>query len=233
MEGTKLMSDLTYQSGWTAGSRFALAVLLSSLVSYGLTGCATAPKTYEIHGEAGSILNRDTSGKSLSVAVRIYQLKDATEFSKLTFDTVASGRPESELLGDELLSQSEIIMIPSGKQSNKEPLLDGAKYLGIVGLFRQPDRHYWRFLVEVDKIKADGIDFKIQGCYLVVISPKPVAIPGQPVNSPPTCTEASQSMTANPARLAPSSASAARNSPSNRTSASEIARTVLDKARKQ
>lgn len=227
------MSDMTRRTEWTALSRFVLATLLSSLMSFGLAGCATAPKTYEIHGEAGSIVNRDSGGKSLSVAVRIYQLKEATEFSKLTFDTVASGRPESELLGDELLSQSEIIMIPSGKQSNKEALLDGAKYLGIVGLFRQPDRHYWRFLVEADKIRSDGLAFKIQDCYLVLLSPKPAAIPGQPAGSPPSCTEVSQPMAANPARLVPSPANAARNSTNSRTSASEFARTVLDKARKQ
>lgn len=176
--------------------RKTLTSLLAGLVAFALSGCASGPKIYEVKGEASAVMNRDSSGKSLSVAVRIYQLKDATEFSKLTFDTVASGRPESELLGQDLLGQNEIIMVPNGKSAINDKLLDGTKYLGIVGLFRQPDPNYWRFLIDADKIRSEGLSFKVQDCYLVVLSPKPMVIPGQPLNSTPACSESPRLTTA-------------------------------------
>ena len=183
------MAVMTRRIQKATSSCRVLAALFVGLMALTLGGCSTttAPKTYAVKGEADATMNRDSSGKSLSVAVRIYQLKDATEFSKLTFDTVASGRPESELLGRDLLSQSEIIMVPNGKHANNEKLLDETKYLGIVGLFRQPDPYYWRFLIEADKIRSEGLLFRVQDCYLVVLSPKPAAIPGQPVNAVPVC----------------------------------------------
>jgi type VI secretion system protein VasD len=170
--------------------RSALNPLFAGLMSLTLAGCATnSPKAYEVKSEAGTIMNRDASGKPLSVAMRIYQLRDATEFSKLTFDTVASGRPESELLGQDLLSQNEIILVPGGKHVANDKLQDGAKYVGVIALFRQPDPHYWRFLIEADKIRSEGLSIKVQDCYLVLLSPKPFAIPGQPPNAAPACAD--------------------------------------------
>lgn len=176
-----------------SGFRLQVAVL-AGLTTLMLAACATGPKMYEIKGEAAAPVNRDSSGKSLSVAVRIYQLKDAAEFSKLTFDTVASGRPENELLGQDLLSQNEIIMVPNGRQTLSDKLLDSTKYVGIVGLFRQPDANFWRFLVDADKIRDGGLVFKVRDCYLEVLNPKPAAIPGQPANAAPACHESERAM---------------------------------------
>jgi type VI secretion system protein VasD len=173
---------------------------LAGMAALMLAACATGPKTYDVKGEAAPLVNRDTGGKSLSVAVRIYQLKDAAEFSKLTFDTVAGGRPESELLGQDLLSQNEIIMVPSGKQTLSDKLLDSTKYIGIVGLFRQPDANFWRFLIDAEKIRDGGLAFKVQDCYLVVLNPKPVPIPGQPANAAPACHETERMSSATSAR---------------------------------
>lgn len=208
----------------------ALAALFAAgLMSLALGGCGTTgPKTYAVKGEADATMNRDSSGKSLSVAVRIYQLKDAMEFSKLTFDTVASGRPESELLGPDLLSQSEIIMVPNGKYANSDKLLDETKYLGIVGLFRQPDPHYWRFLIEADKIRSEGLSFRIQDCYLVVLSPKPAVIPGQPVNAAPVCGNGSRGMAAASSRAGSASINASRAASSARPLASEAAKMAIE-----
>jgi type VI secretion system protein VasD len=185
-----------------------------------------------VKGTADAIMNRDSSGKSLSVAVRIYQLKDATEFSKLTFDTVASGRPESELLGQDLLSQSEIIMVPNGNHANSDKLLDGTKYLGIVGLFRQPDPNYWRFLIEADKIRSEGLSFKVQDCYLVVLSPKPAAIPGQPLNAVPACSNVPRLSATAPSRTGSTPANGSRSASSSRASAMDAGKTAIETIRK-
>ena len=141
-----------------------------------------------IRGEADPIINRDNSGKSLSVVVRVYQLKDATEFSKLTFDNLASGRPESELLGADLLEKNEVILVPGSKYLGTDKINADAKHIGLVAFFRQPDQHYWRYLVDADKVRSDGLTFKAQDCYLLITNLKPSPIPGQPASARPICT---------------------------------------------
>jgi type VI secretion system protein VasD len=151
------------------------------------TGCAVAPKTFEIRGEADPVINRDAIGKPLSVAIRVYQLSKADEFSKLTFDTLASGRPETELLGNELLERHEVILVPGGTYTNTEKLRDETKYVGVVGFFRQPDSQYWRFLVEAEKVRKEGFAFKVQDCYLKLSAAQPYPIPGQLIDRTPYC----------------------------------------------
>jgi type VI secretion system protein VasD len=158
------------------------------LVVLTLAGCAASgPKAIEIKGDADRLINRDASGKPLSVVVRVYQLKDAGEFSKMTFDTLASGRPESELLGQDLLEKSEVILVPGGQYAGTEKIREDTKYVGVVALFRQPDQHYWRWLVAADQVRSDGLRFRVQECYLALSNPKPTAIPGQPADAKPVC----------------------------------------------
>lgn len=158
-----------------------------------LSACLSGPKSFEIRGDGDPILNRDISGKSLSVVVRVYQLKDAGEFSKLTFDMLASGRPETEFLGQELLGKSEAIVVPGGKYVNTDKISSDAKYVGVVALFRRPDQHYWRYLLDADSVRSNGVVFKVKDCYLTLNDVKPLVIPGQPniANVKPECGTAS------------------------------------------
>jgi hypothetical protein len=80
--------------------RLGWAVILSLIALLSACAAPPKPKPFTLKGEGAQTLNRDANGKSLSVVVHIYQLKDAREFSKLTFDMLASGRSaDSELLG--------------------------------------------------------------------------------------------------------------------------------------
>ncbi|WP_334190942.1 type VI secretion system lipoprotein TssJ [Noviherbaspirillum sp.] len=151
------------------------AMLVLALCS----GCAIGPKTFAIKGEADTLINRDASGRPLSVVVRIYQLKNAGEFSKLTFDTLASGRPESEFLGADMLERNEIVLVPGAKYTNSDKIRPDARYVGVVAFFRQPDPHFWRFLVDTEQVRSKGLNFRVQDCYLILESPKPIPIPGQ------------------------------------------------------
>lgn len=169
--------------------RRAGALTVAGLIGL-LPGCAAPPKTLEVKGEADAVLNRDGSGNSLSVAVQVYQLKDVEEFSRLTYDMFASGRPDSEPVGTSLLEKSEAILVPGATVSNMITLRDDAKYLGLVAFFRQPDPHYWRFLVDADKVRREGLSFIAKDCYLALKTPKPAAIPGQPLDAPPQCSRA-------------------------------------------
>ena len=160
-----------------------------------ISACSPGPKSFAIRGEGDQILNRDINGKSLSVVVHIYQLKDAREFSKLTFDTLASGRSESELLGPALLDKVDVVVVPGGEYVSSEKLLDETRFVGIVAFFRNPDPYYWRQLVDAESIYkqgsmingAHGLTFRVQDCYVVISGVKPIPLPGQPANASHEC----------------------------------------------
>jgi type VI secretion system protein VasD len=165
-------------------------------------GCASSPKQYTIRGEADPILNRDINGKSLSVVVRVYQLSDAQEFSKLTFDTLASGRPESDFLGNALLDKTDAVVIPGGSYENSQKLLDETKFVGIVAFFRKPDPYYWRQLADAETIRRHGLSFRVQDCYVALTEGDAIQLPGQPSSYRPDCGSPAQSILLNtrPAR---------------------------------
>jgi type VI secretion system protein VasD len=152
-----------------------------------LAACASGPNKYTVKADADGNLNRDNGGRSLSVVVRVYQLRDAKEFQKLIFDTLASGRPESEFLGNELLTMTDLILVPGAEMTTTEPMVDNAKHIGIVAFFRKPDSHYWRYLFDAETVRKEGLSFRAQDCYLVPVGIKPVPIPGQPENARPEC----------------------------------------------
>lgn len=154
-----------------------------------------------VEGEALPAINRDVNGDPNSVVVRIYHLKDKTEFSKLTFDLVTSGRSDQELLGSDFLGRSEFVLVPGTTSLDTADLTPGTKYIGAVAFFRKPDPNYWRYLVSLDALKVARskkkdwkgkklpiFSFRVQDCYLTVNYLKPEYIPGQPENAKPECT---------------------------------------------
>lgn len=152
-----------------------------------LAACASGPRKYSVKADADGSLNRDNGGKSLSVVVRVYQLSGAKEFQKLTFDTLASGRPESEFLGNELLAMTDLMLVPGAEMTIAEPMVDNVKNIGIVAFFRKPDSHYWRYLFDAEAVRKEGLNFRAQDCYIVPVGIKPLPIPGQPENARPEC----------------------------------------------
>lgn len=162
---------------------------IAATLVFALAGCASSPKTFEIRGEAESMINRDISGNPLSVVIHVYQLKEDDEFSKLTFDTLASGRPATELLEKDLLEKSEVLLVPGATYAATEKLREETKHVGVVAFFRQPDQHYWRFLVDAESVRKNGLRFKVQDCFLALTGTKPSLIPGQPAGAPPVCAQ--------------------------------------------
>jgi type VI secretion system protein VasD len=166
-------------------------VLVAACLSF-LGGCAStptppAPKPYQISADADPIMNRDISGKPLSVVVRLYQLKDEKEFDQLTFDLATSNRTDAELFGESLLQRSELLLVPGTTHISTETLLPETKYLGVVAYFRKPDAHYWRYLIDAQQVREKGLSFHALDCYLQLKDIKSTPIPGQAVDAKPAC----------------------------------------------
>lgn len=164
----------------------ALVLATSVLI---LDGCATtpAPKAYEVRANADAIINRDITGQPLSVVVRLYQLKQAKEFNTLTFDLATSNRTDAELFGESLIQRTELLLVPGTTHISTQALAPETKYLGVVAFFRRPDAHYWRFLIDANQVRSNGLSFQALDCYLQLKNTLVTPIPGQPSDAKPAC----------------------------------------------
>jgi type VI secretion system protein VasD len=146
----------------------------------------------ELRAQADPVINRDPEGNPLSVVIHLYQLRDRAGFERLGFDTAASGRPEAELLGADCLGRTELVVVPGGSHTAALDLLPGARFIGIVALFRRPDPDLWRHLVSLDRMPATGrsrgrpgaggptLAFRVQECSLGLPDLQPEPSPGPP-----------------------------------------------------
>lgn len=164
-----------------------VALVVSSLLL--LSACASSgPKPFKIQGEADPSLNRDSSGRPLSLVLRMYQLKGHEEFNRLTFDSLVSGKSDAELLGNSLISQNEFVLLPGKTLTLDDKIAPETKFLGVVGFFRKPDSQLWRVLVNAEDVRDEKeFSIKAQDCYLQVIHPKAQLIPGQPASFKADC----------------------------------------------
>lgn len=153
-----------------------------------LGGCSSSgPVKVQVDARADVNINRDESGRSLSVVVKLYQLKSQDAFGKLTFDVLASGRQESELLGSDLIASNELMLVPGGRVDLQDVLQENTRFVGAVAFLRSPDPHYWRVLVDARDVRKQGFSLRLSDCYLRVVKPDPVLLPGQPPVPTGTC----------------------------------------------
>ena len=189
-----------------------LGILALSLASCGKPKTAPPPPVpkMDLVFTDSPTMNRDHDGNPLSVVVRLFELKDKTEFSKLTFDRVSSGLSDQEMLGQDFLAKSEFVVVPGVPHTSREDMAPGTKYVGVVAYYRRPDPNYWRFLVSVDNMRPPvpkdpaeakkqakrykknpkpnpWLSFKVEDCYLAMPDIKFEPIPGQPEMAKPMC----------------------------------------------
>lgn len=174
-----------------------------------LSGCAApGPKQYDIRANAEPVINRDATGKPLSIVVRLYQLKQPNDFNQLTFDLAASGRSDADILGTSVVQKNELILVPGAQFSDKELLAPETKYIGVIAFFRRPDTNYWHYLIDAEEVRKKGIALIVKDCYLSLTTPSAVAIPGQSLGAKPVCREDAPPAAANGAVPANATSSA-------------------------
>lgn len=179
--------------GWGRWPRFRLfdsrLILVPAVLSLMTSACSMSPNgyAYNIRTEGASVLNRDDKGRSLSVVVRIYQLRDANEFSRLTFDLLAQGRPEAQLLGPALIDKTDVVVVPGSAYVSPGQLHNETRYVGVVGFFRNPDPFYWRQLVPAGAVRSKGLIIRASDCFLTLGEVEPLVLPGWSPSLQPQC----------------------------------------------
>lgn len=188
----------------TAGMarKFSALVIMTAT----LLGCSnnrTQLTDYQFYSEADTYLNLDLTERPLSVVLNVYQLRDRQTFARLTFEDFVSGKSDADLLGDDLLSKSEFVVLPGSKQSIDAKLMPDAKFIGVVAAYRMPADQRWRYLIPAQQMRKKSlwgfsekktVSIFLRNCYMTVNDVEIDLIPGQRNGTEPTC---SSSITTN------------------------------------
>ncbi len=92
--------------------------------------------------QASRQVNPSNTGEALPTTVRFYQLKDAANLRKASYEDLWL-RGE-EVLGADLADTLETIIYPSDRQTQVIPIKDEAVYFAAAAFFRSPEGTRWR-----------------------------------------------------------------------------------------
>ncbi len=95
-------------------------------------------------------LNLNEFDEPLPVIVNIYQLSDDKAFAEASFNEL--WKRDLVTLGDSLLTKESLTTNPASQERLVYPRHAQARYIGVMAVFRQPEKVAWRDVQPV----ADG-----------------------------------------------------------------------------
>lgn len=117
------------------------------------------PPQLRIDVTASAQANRGPGGQALPIVVRLYELKAQGAFSGADFFSLYDR--ESAVLGGELIAREELTLAPGQTGHIDKPLDPQARYLGILGAYRDIDHASWRSLVPLISGKNNDLDVAV------------------------------------------------------------------------
>lgn len=122
---------------------------------------AKPPRPMRLQVAASDALNTDPQGRSLSLVVRVYKLRNTNAFMNAPHDAFGDAAKEKQALGEDLVDVKEVILSPGQRRAIAEKWAREAAYVGVVGLFRDPAPKRWRYAFELDELTSDDQQFVI------------------------------------------------------------------------
>ncbi|MEE3215455.1 MAG: type VI secretion system lipoprotein TssJ [Pseudomonadota bacterium] len=104
---------------------------------------------------ADDSLNPDTEGNPLSVVVHLYQLDSLNAFNATNSEGLEAGA--KDLLGDSLISEREVVLLPSHTLVETAPMDPRTRYVAVAAFFRQAEGEDWRLVFDAQAMRKDGI----------------------------------------------------------------------------
>ncbi|NWC93027.1 MULTISPECIES: type VI secretion system lipoprotein TssJ [unclassified Pseudomonas] len=110
---------------------------------------------------AGNQLNLDANGKPLSVVLHVYQLSSLERFAAVSADDLSAAPQKA--LGNTLIEEREIVLLPGMGQTDTWPLNKAARYVAVAGFFRSDEDSQWKIAFDANSLRKDGIWFSSDG----------------------------------------------------------------------
>lgn len=122
---------------------------------------------------AGPLLNADTRGQSLSVVVRIFELRDKEAFLRAPYEDFQKAVDASGFSRD-VVRMREVVLTPGKAYEALEAVAADAPFVAVAALFRAPAAQRWRFVFETRAASRTGITLGAHGCALSVSAGNPI-----------------------------------------------------------
>lgn len=114
----------------------------------------------------GKELNTTSDGQSLSLVVRIYQLRTPQSFKTLTYTDANSPDGGKGILGNDLIAYKEVTVVPNKSYDLKQKIPNDGTTIGIIGLFRSPADDRWKIAFDAPGSRETGITVGAHACAL-------------------------------------------------------------------
>lgn len=135
-------------------------LVVSMIVLVAISACASKPTHLDLVIKSSENINLDSDNISSPLMLNFYELDSAEQFSKLDYWTLLdSGK---DRLNSDLISQNKHIILPSEEQQYKIIFNEKAKFLGIIGNFRNLDfNSTWRHVINLEDKAHNFVELKI------------------------------------------------------------------------
>jgi len=137
-------------------------LVLIATFSMLLSACASKPTHLELVIKSTNNINLDSDNISSPLMLNFYELDSAEQFSKLDYWTLLDSG--TDRLNSDLISQNKHIIIPSEEQTYKILFDEKAKFLGVIGNFRNLDANTtWRHVINLEDKTYNYVELEIDG----------------------------------------------------------------------
>ncbi|MGF6639944.1 type VI secretion system lipoprotein TssJ [Paraburkholderia sp. MM6662-R1] len=112
-------------------------------------------KVLDVDLTARAELNPDDAGRSTSLAVRVYQLKDRKLFDGVSYDDLLKN--DRTVLAQDLQASMAAVVNPGASVSLSQPMQADTKYVAIVAFYRNPGNgDGWKYVIIKKNMSADA-----------------------------------------------------------------------------
>jgi type VI secretion system protein VasD len=111
-------------------------------------------KTINVDLSADTTLNQDSAGRSRSVAVRVYQLKDRKRFDDASYaDLVAK---DTTILAPDVQASMAAVVNPGGAISVSQPMMRDTKFVAVAALYANAEKAgTWKQVIRSKTLSND------------------------------------------------------------------------------
>jgi len=141
-----------------------------TLQAVGIKEAPAQARELPVYLHAGGNLNAGDGQRALSLVVRVYQLRASERFDEAPFEVFLDAQRERDVLGDDLIRVTEVLLAPGQRHELIEPLPADGSHVGVVALFRQPAQTRWRLTFDARDAAEDGITVGLHACAMTTTS---------------------------------------------------------------
>ncbi len=126
------------------------------------------PTTIDALLTAAEDVNPDINARPSPIVVRVYQLKSAGLFDLTDFDALY--HQDTTILADDLVSRDEFHMKPGDKLEYKRKPASDARFLAVMGAYRNLNNAVWKKVFEIPSNQISTINIQLNALSIDIIN---------------------------------------------------------------